>query len=371
MNHNLKLVEPTPQNLAYLGPFHEIAVHVRDLLSCDYALVATAENDSIRIRAVSGTETGAPANLAVDLISKLGGWGPVVVDDARLVAVPVMCGNDHVVGLLVGYSSKPGRFTGEDLEKLMAYSHVAVQMLVNANFEPGGGTRNSFNTHELLHFSRLITIGELSACFAHEVTNPLMLIRGHLRFVEESLPPDHALRINFEVIDRASRRIEEMAKRMLDFSRNRTPRTEPADVAEVISDALRFVQPYFRTQYIDVQVHLEQKLPIVHLDRWQLVQAIVNLLQNAADAMVESTRRALNITARTEDNSMRIAVTDTGTGISSGNVSRIFDPFFTTKGERGTGLGLYITKQVIEEHGGTIAVHTGDRGTTFVISLPL
>ena len=79
-------------------------------------------------------------------------------------------------------------------------------------------TRTSFSADELLHFSRLITIGELSASFAHEVTNPLMLIRGHLRFVEESLTEDHPLRINFEVIDRASRRIEEMAKRMSSLS---------------------------------------------------------------------------------------------------------------------------------------------------------
>jgi signal transduction histidine kinase len=258
-----------------------------------------------------------------------------------------------------------------DLKKLMDYSRVAVQMLDNTQLEPPVSARPAFNTQELLHFSRLITIGELSACFAHEVTNPLMLIRGHLRFVEESLPADHALRINFEVIDRASRRIEELAKRMLDFSRKRTARTEAVDVAEVISDALRFVQPYFRTQYIDVQVHLEQKLPVIHVDRWQLVQAVVNLLQNAADAMAGSERRVVNITARAEVSEMRIAISDTGAGIPAGNVPRIFDPFFTTKGERGTGLGLYITQQVIEEHGGTINVHTGDRGTTFVISLPL
>jgi signal transduction histidine kinase len=229
----------------------------------------------------------------------------------------------------------------------------------------------SFSTGELLHFSRLITIAELSACFAHEVTNPLTLIRGHLRFVEESLTEDHPLRTNFEVIDRASRRIEEMAKRMLDFSRKRTPSTEPTDIAELIADALRFVQPYFQTQYVDVQVHLEPDLPLVALDRWQVIQAIVNLLHNAADAMTDQESRVLSVTARVEEGQMRIAISDSGTGIAHANLAQIFDPFFTTKGERGTGLGLYITKQVIEEHHGDITVHSGDRGTTFVISLPL
>ncbi len=370
MNHHLKVVEPDTMNVAYQGAYQEIAVHVRGLLQCDYALVATPDKDAIRIQAIAGANTRVSGNLAVDLISKLADWGPVVVDDSRLVAVPVCCG-EQVVGLLVGYSSSKGRFTGGDLEKLMAYSHAAAGMMVTAAAENAGTTRTNFNTDELLHFSRLITIGELSACFAHEVTNPLMLIRGHLRFVEEALTPDHPLRISFEVIDRASRRIEEMAKRMLDFSRKRTPRTESCDVAEIISDALRFVQPYFRSHYIDVQVHLEQNLPLIELDRWQLVQAMINLLQNAADAMSERDKRTLSITARVEGTAMRLAICDTGSGIAAANVPKIFDPFFTTKGERGTGLGLYITKQVIDGHHGIIEVQSGARGTTFVISLPL
>jgi signal transduction histidine kinase len=87
--------------------------------------------------------------------------------------------------------------------------------------------------------------------------------------------------------------------------------------------------------------------------------------------MTDLDRRILSVSARVEDAHMRITISDTGTGIASGNVARIFDPFFTTKGERGTGLGLYITKQVIEAHHGTIKIQTGDRGTSFVISLPL
>src|SRR5260370_25253747 len=145
-------------------------------------------------------------------------------------------------------------------------------ILTNAPAETGS-TRTSFSPDELLHFSRLITIGELSACFAHEVTNPLMLIRGHVRFVAESLPVDHPLRINFEVIERASHRIEEMAKRMLDFSRKRTRRIEPCRIAELISDGLRFVQPYLRAQDIDEQVQLDPHFALIGLDRWQIVHA--------------------------------------------------------------------------------------------------
>ena len=366
MNEKLKVVGSKGSGPASLGPYQEVALKVRDLLKCDYALVAIPERDSIRIQAIAA-DTETPINLASDLLTRLRDWGPVVVDDSRLIAVPVMQ-DGHIIGVLVGYSGTPGTFTADDLERLLDYSHAAAGILVNAG---PGQTRTNFSTDELLHFSRLITIGELSACFAHEVTNPLTLVRGHLRFVEDSLPPEHPLRINFEVIDRASRRIEEMAKRMLDFSKKRTRRTEPCDIAEIISDALRFIQPYNRSQFVDVDVQLAPEIPMLRMDRWQMVQAVVNILQNAADAMADLERRCVFITAHVEGNRIRMAISDTGPGILRVNIDKIFDPFFTTKGDRGTGLGLYITKQVIEEQGGTIDVQSSDRGTTFLISLPL
>ena len=87
--------------------------------------------------------------------------------------------------------------------------------------------------------------------------------------------------------------------------------------------------------------------------------------------MADQKKRILSITARVEGSQLRVAISDTGTGIAAVNEPHIFEPYFTTKGERGTGLGLYITRRVIQDHGGAIDVQTDDRGTTFVISLPL
>jgi two-component system NtrC family sensor kinase len=236
--------------------------------------------------------------------------------------------------------------------------------------ETPGGTA-PLSSDDLLHLSRLITVGELTACFAHEVTNPLMLIRGHLRLVEDQLPQDHPIRMNFEVIERASRRIEDMTKRLLDFSRKRKLRAENCDVTIVIEDAIRFVQPYLQTQNIEVQLNIDDHLPHVLVDRWHLVQGLVNLFQNAADAMSQCQRRILTVGVERQGKNLRVSVVDTGHGIATNDLPRVFDPFFTTKGERGTGLGLYITRRVVEEHRGAITVETSDRGTIFVISLPL
>ena len=367
MNRNLKV---KPADRLDSSVYQEIAVYVRELLKCDYALVAAPEQDSIRVLAIAGAGGPAGDYLPVDLAAKLRDWGPIVVDESRLIAVPVSSGG-RMLGVLCGYSSKPGTFTAMDLQKLMGYGNAAAAILAEAAPEELGETRTAFSSDELMHLSRLITIGELCACFAHEVNNPLTLIRGHLHFVEEHLGSNHPLKINFEVIDRASRRIEEIAKRMLDFSKKRIRHTESCEVAEIVSDALRFVQPYIRAEFIDVQVQLDPQLPPLEVDRWQIVQTIVNLLQNAVYAMANLDRRILSITARTEGKQMRIVISDTGKGIATSNLSNIFEPFFTTKGEQGTGLGLYITKQVIEDHRGTIDVQTAAGGTSFSISLPL
>jgi two-component system NtrC family sensor kinase len=120
-----------------------------------------------------------------------------------------------------------------------------------------------------------------------------------------------------------------------------------------------------------VQVHLDPELPAIDADRWQMVQAFVNVLQNAVDAMAGAPRRVLSIGASIKQNRMQIGFSDTGAGIETVDMSRIFEAFFTTKGDQGTGLGLYITRQIVEDHGGTVSVETGGRGTTFNISLPL
>jgi two-component system C4-dicarboxylate transport sensor histidine kinase DctB len=224
--------------------------------------------------------------------------------------------------------------------------------------------------NEIVHLSRLITIGELSACFAHEVSSPLTLIRGHLRLLDEGISRDNPIRSNLDVIERASRRIEEMADRMLDFSRKRSPQTESCDPADLVEDAFSFLQPYLHMQQIDVQVNIPELLPPVNVDRWEIVQAMVNIMQNAVEAMSDSTRRVLRVSSVHDSSGVRISIADTGAGIRAADLPLIFSPFFTTKGPNGTGLGLYIAKRVIEEYGGNLTVQTSASGSIFTISLP-
>ena len=367
----IKFIEPARiLQQPYCGPYQDVAVSVRELLDCDYALVALPDKEAIRIQGFAGQDTELYGNPAARLFSQLSDWGPIVVDEARVIVAPVGSQN-RILGVLIGYSARPGTFTAGDLKKLMTYSRIAESILIDAERQSIAPNRSTLTTDDLLHLSGLITMGELSACFAHDVANPLTLLRGHLRFVSEGLSENDPLRGNIEAINRASRRIEEMAKRMLAFSKRKTNCTELCDISDVLSEALRFVQPYFRTRFIDIQFHVDPQLPKIPADPGRLIQMIVNLLQNAADAMGDVDLRILAITVSCELTTMRIVISDTGGGIEPDNLRRIYDPFFTTKGSKGTGLGLYITKQIIEQHRGSITVQTGDRGTSFVISLPL
>jgi signal transduction histidine kinase len=112
-------------------------------------------------------------------------------------------------------------------------------------------------------------------------------------------------------------------------------------------------------------------LPVITVNRWQVVHALVNVFRNSVDAMANSQHRLLSVNASVLREHMRIVISDTGCGIPSRDLPRVFDPLFTTKGRDSSGLGLYVTKLVIEEHRGSIDIQSINGGTTVIISLPL
>jgi signal transduction histidine kinase len=227
----------------------------------------------------------------------------------------------------------------------------------------------------LRHISRLVTIGELALCFSHEVKNPLSVVLGHAHMMRLSLPDDDPIRIQLDGIERHGLRIKGMTDSILNFGRKREKTKDRCAPEELIQEAVRFVGPYFMNfsaPAIVVKIDVECGCPAVAVDRWEMIHVLVNLLNNAADAMGgQSLQRLITLTAQREtQGTIRISVADTGSGIAPEDAGRVFTPFFSTKGERGNGLGLYIARSTVEEHGGTIAMQTGEGGTVFTICLP-
>ena len=225
---------------------------------------------------------------------------------------------------------------------------------------------------ELIRFSRLALIGEMVACFAHEVSNPLMVLEGNLRLITEKTSDDDGNRESVQAAVEAAERIGKMATRMLEFNRQTPSSDQPFELSEAINDAYRFVRPYLEMRGVSFEFDSPSHVTPISADRNLIIQALTNLFQNAADAMVGCSQRRLRVFVRSQDDHLQIDVEDTGEGIPGPDLERVFEPFFTTKGVLGTGLGLYITRRIVmEELKGAITAQNGPHTTTFTVTLPL
>ena len=174
-------------------------------------------------------------------------------------------------------------------------------------------------------------------------------------------------------------RIERLIQEILDYARYMEPKLTDEDLNEIVTSCLYFIEVKADSKRIKIEKELASELPRVMLDRQQIKQVLLNLLPNAIDAMGDGGGRLLVRTHRiTKPGATvwtQIEIEDSGPGISKANLEHIFDPFFTTKhtsGEHaGTGLGLTIVHQIIQEHRGEIQVESTEGvGTTFSVNLP-
>ena len=230
---------------------------------------------------------------------------------------------------------------------------------------------------ELAHFTRVSTIGELTASLAHELRQPLTGIltnaQAARRFLDSASPDLEELREALGDIIADDRRAEEVIQRVRDLLRKGELRRAHLDLNEVIRSVTRLLGTDAVIRNVALALELAPTPVVVSGDRIQLEQVVLNLLVNAIDAMAEVSDGDRTIVVRSEANgaeSVHVAVQDAGTGLREGIQERVFEPFFTTK-TTGMGMGLSIAKSIVEAHGGAIwATNNPTRGATFHFSLP-
>jgi two-component system NtrC family sensor kinase len=231
---------------------------------------------------------------------------------------------------------------------------------------------------QLVQSAKLAAVGELAAGVAHEINNPLTSIIGFTHLLLEDLPPDHEMRADLETVDREAARARQIVRGLLDFARAGDPVLAPVDLNALLEEAMMLVC----TRSVLAKISLEKdlsRLPPMMLDTNQIKQVLVNLLNNAVQAMPNGGRLTVTtrLTEREVDEVYRqmaaIYVSDTGLGIVSENLGRVFDPFFTTKEVgQGTGLGLSVSYSIVEKHNGQIEVESvPGEGSTFIVLLPV
>lgn len=219
---------------------------------------------------------------------------------------------------------------------------------------------------------RFAAAGELLGGVAHEVNNPLMAIASHaeLRLADAELPAEQ--RTEMQSILRQAQRAAKLLRGLLRFVRAGEKRAATVNLNDVVRSALDLVSYRFSVDEISIEGRLDPALPAVVGDANRLEQVLVNLLSNAIDALrsVKPPRR-LAVDSYAENRRVCVTVTDNGPGVAPEIVQRLFRPFATTKGRRGTGLGLYISRQLVREADGDLelAPHA-ERGARFVVWLP-
>jgi PAS domain S-box-containing protein len=231
---------------------------------------------------------------------------------------------------------------------------------------------------ELAHVARVATMGELTASIAHEIYQPLGAILTNARVAHRLLEgeePDIAEAqgaLNDIVED--GERASEILKRVRAWVRRKEMTRIPLDINEVIKEIVKLVWNDLSKKGISADLQLADHLPLVTGDRISLQQVILNLLRNAAEASSANGtgRKKVEVRSSLQDpKTVMVAVKDNGIGIDPQNLKRIFDAFFTTK-ENGMGMGLKISRSIIEAHDGKLwAAQNGDRGATFHFTLPV
>ena len=229
---------------------------------------------------------------------------------------------------------------------------------------------------ELTHVTRVMTLGEFTASIAHEVNQPLAAIvtngNACLRWLGGATPNLDEARQAVQRIIKDSYRASEVIARVRALVKKTPPRNDLVDLNEVIIEVLALAQREARRKRVSLTRQLKDDLPRVRGDRVQLQQVILNLIINGLEAIAKNKDEARELSVSSDvngDNEVIVAVKDSGEGLDTANLERVFDAFYTTKPE-GMGMGLAISRTIIESHGGRLwATPNSPKGAVFQFTL--
>jgi signal transduction histidine kinase len=244
---------------------------------------------------------------------------------------------------------------------------------------------------QLIQAEKMESIGTLAAGVAHEVKNPLAILQMGINYLVKKVPvEDENVAMVLQEMREAIHRADSITRSLLEFAASKQLQVKPEDFNQLIMETLKMVRHELSKNNIELVRDFSEGLPLVAVDKTQIQQVFVNLFVNAIHAMptggtltVRTFVKAMTETTHHEgsrkadhfwvgDMAVVAAVEDTGTGISQEHLARIFDPFFTTKPTGvGTGLGLAVSKKIIELHGGTIDIRNKPLGNGVRVTMTL
>jgi C4-dicarboxylate-specific signal transduction histidine kinase len=238
------------------------------------------------------------------------------------------------------------------------------------------GDREQQHLSDLAHVTRLSTMGEMASGLAHELNQPLTAIanynRGCLRRIDRGNLESGELEAILQQSVQEAERAAEIIRRMRAFVNKEDPHHEPVRINDLITRVTGFLGNEMEKDRIQISMQLDQDLPQLTVDAIQIEQVLLNLLRNAMDAVRDPWQGERKISVHSfigKQGEVHVEVHDSGCGLQDGMEQKIFDPFYTTKDE-GMGMGLSISRTIIEAHGGTMYTDASGKQTIVGITLP-
>lgn len=225
-------------------------------------------------------------------------------------------------------------------------------------------------TRQMTEMERLAAAGQTAAQFAHEVGTPLNLISGHVQLLQTKVSPDSKEANRLQIINSQIERIENIVRDMLDRTRFGAVELKPVNLNELLHKTIDTVEPTLQEKNVELQLDLPDEITEISGDSDRLQQVFLNLINNALDAMPDGGK--LKISTYKKDKKICADFSDSGIGMSKETTGKIFQTLFTTKERgQGTGLGLVVVKQILQEHNAEIEVESEpDIGSKFTICFP-
>jgi two-component system NtrC family sensor kinase len=286
------------------------------------------------------------------------------------VTIPLLWKNELVGILNLSHKITRDMYNREDLDLLKTLANQATIAIENAKMYDALKKTKS----RMQRADRLASLGTLTAGLAHEIRNPLVAVKTFLQLLPEKYDDDEFRNYFLSVASGEVDRISSLVTELLDFARPSEPQLREENINEILDKMVTLVTTETKKKNLKITRNLGEHLPFIQVDKDQIKQVFLNILLNAVQATPENGE--ITIVTRSFAKSpgetfLQIEVKDTGPGIPAQELELIFTPFFTTK-TQGSGLGLSITHQIVEEHHGYIEVDSQvGSGTSFTINLPL
>jgi len=296
----------------------------------------------------------------------------------RLYYIPIVFGavwfgfpGGVYVSLIVTLICIPHAFMAFTRDKALFYDEVLELFLFNLVGAVIGilkdRERRQIELNQKLQV--LATIGETVSTVAHEIKNMLIPIRGFLRRIQENHIREAKVDSYLAIVEQETAKLEKMVKNMLSFGRNAPLHREKVEVSLLIEEVRKILEEEFHEKGIRFVCNCQEGIKPVTLDPEKMHCVLTNLLHNAINA--SSKGDEVRLLVKHDKNIFQFVVEDEGEGIAQEHMDQIFQAFFTTK-PQGTGLGLVITKQIVEQHGGEIKIKsTPGNGTSIFLNFPV